>query len=266
MSYLQQTLKTVYEWVALYCLLALLGIICLAWSAIALLLYPLPRRQGIAAGRLGIMAGFRLYAWFLSFFGAYRLDLRAIDTLRGGPPLILAPNHPCLIDALLILTRHPNIACVMKGALMSNVFLGAGSRLARYIRSDMPRQMIKEAVAELRDGGIVLLFPEGTRTTRLPVNPLTASVGVIAKHAGVPVQTLIIETDSPYLSKGWTLFRRPHLPITYRVRLGRRFDPPADVAAFITVLEQEYSQQLSGGSQPERLSDTSAAQAGGCAQ
>ena len=38
----------------------------------------------------------------------YRLDLRAIDSLKGGPPVILAPNHPCLIDALLILTRHPN--------------------------------------------------------------------------------------------------------------------------------------------------------------
>jgi len=37
----------------------------------------------------------------------YRLDLRAVDTLRGGPPLILAPNHPALIDALLILTAIP---------------------------------------------------------------------------------------------------------------------------------------------------------------
>jgi 1-acyl-sn-glycerol-3-phosphate acyltransferase len=36
--------------------------------------------------------------------------------LRGGPPLILAPNHPALIDALLILTRHPNLVCVMKSS------------------------------------------------------------------------------------------------------------------------------------------------------
>ncbi len=266
MSYFLRTLKTVCDYVALYVMLALLGIICLTWSVIALLLYPLPRRQGIAAGRFGIMAGFRLYSWFLSLSGAYRLDLRAIDTLRGGPPLILAPNHPCLIDALLILTRHPNLACVMKGALMSNMFLGSGSRLAGYIRSDLPRQMVKEAVTDLRSGGTLLLFPEGTRTTRAPVNPLTASVGVIAKHARVPVQTLIIETDSPYLSKGWTLFRRPHLPITYRVRLGRRFDPPTDVAAFMAALEQEYAQQLTGGPQPERLSEANATQARGCAQ
>jgi 1-acyl-sn-glycerol-3-phosphate acyltransferase len=262
MSYVLRTLKTVHDYVALYVLLISLGIICLSWSVIAMPLHALPRRRGITAGRFGIMAGFRLYSWLLGLLGAYRLDLRAIDSLRSGPPVILAPNHPCLIDALLILTRHSNLACVMKGALMSNIFLGPGSRLARYIRSDMPRQLIKEAVAELRDGGTVLLFPEGTRTTRAPLNPLTASVGVIAKHAQVPVQTLIIETDSSYLSKGWPLFRRPHLPITYRVRLGRRFDPPTDVAAFMVALEQEYVQQL-GGVVPERRNPRAAAQAGG---
>src|SRR6185312_13042173 len=137
-----------------------------------------------AAGRFGIMAGFRLYSRFLSLSGAYRLDLRALDTLRDGPPVILAPNHPSLIDALLILTRHPNLACVMKGALLHNIFLGPGAHLARYIRCDTPRQMIKEAVADLREGGTVLLFPEGTRTTRAPINPLTASVGVIQARAG----------------------------------------------------------------------------------
>jgi 1-acyl-sn-glycerol-3-phosphate acyltransferase len=100
------------------------------------------------------------------------------------------------------------------------------------------------------------LFPEGTRTTRVPLNPLTGSVGVIAKHARVPVQMLIIETDSPYLSKGWTLFRVPNLPITYRVRLGRRFDPPSDVAAFMQELEDEYLAELAGAPQSRWLGET----------
>lgn len=239
-------LKIIHESVVAYVLLVLLGVICLLFSVCALLVYPLlPRRAGTAAGRFGIMAGFRAFSWALTLTGAYRLDLSAIDSLRDGPPVILAPNHPSLIDALLILTRHPNIACVMKAELMNNVFLGAGSRLARYIPSDNPRQMIKDAVADLRQGSVLLLFPEGTRTTRDPFNPLKASVGVIAKHAGVPVQVAIIETDSPYLGKGWPLFRRPTLPITYRVRLGRRFDPPEDVNAFMTALEREFRQQLS---------------------
>jgi 1-acyl-sn-glycerol-3-phosphate acyltransferase len=238
--------KIIYEYFALYSSLTLLGVICLTWSVFALPLYfVLPPRAGTAVGRFGIMAGFRIYSWSLMVTGTYRLDLRAIDTLRGGPPVILAPNHPALIDALLILTRHPNLVCVMKSQLMKNVFLGSGSRLARYVRNDSSRQMVKESVAHLQAGGVLLLFPEGTRTTRAPINrPLVASVGLIAKHAKVPVQTLLIETDSPFLSKGWPLFKRPTLPIVYRVRLGRRFEPPSDVTAFTEELDRYYRQAL----------------------
>jgi 1-acyl-sn-glycerol-3-phosphate acyltransferase len=245
MPTMPRILKIIYEYFALYSSLTLLGLICLTWSIFALPLYfILPTRSGTAVGRFGIMAGFRIYSWSLSLTRTYHLDLRAVDTLRGGPPLILAPNHPALIDALLILTRHPNLVCVMKSELMNNVFLGSGSRLARYVRNDSSRQMVKESVAHLQAGGVLLLFPEGTRTTRAPINPLVGSVGLIAKHAKVPVQTLLIETDSPFLSKGWPLFKRPELPITYRVRLGRRFDPPSDVAAFTAELDEYYRHAL----------------------
>jgi 1-acyl-sn-glycerol-3-phosphate acyltransferase len=247
-------LKIIYEYFALYSSLTLLGLICLTWSMFALPLYfLLPRRMGTAVGRRGIMSGFRIYAWSLSVTRTYRLDLRDIDSLKGGPPVILAPNHPCLIDALLILTRHPNIVCVMKSALMRNLFLGSGSRLARYVPNDSSRQMIKESVAHLREGGVLLLFPEGTRTTRAPINPLVGSVGLVAKKAHVPVQTLVIETDSPFLSKGWPLFRRPELPIVYRVRLGKRFDPPVDVPAFTAELDRYYRHELEGALQSRWL-------------
>ena len=247
-------LKIIYEYFALYSSLTLLGLICLAWSVFAIPLYfILPRRLGTDIGRRGIMSGFRLYAWSLSITRAYRLDLRDIDSLKDGPPVILAPNHPSLIDALLILTRHPNIVCVMKSALMRNVFLGSGSRLARYVRNDSSRHMVKESVAHLREGGVLLLFPEGTRTIRAPINPLVGSVGLIAKHAKVPVQTLVIETDSPFLSKGWPLFKRPDLPIVYRIRLGKRFDPPTDVPAFTAELDRYYRRELEGALQSRWL-------------
>jgi 1-acyl-sn-glycerol-3-phosphate acyltransferase len=231
----------------------------LSWSALALLLFLLlPRRAGTAVGRAGIMAGFRIYTGWLTLMRAYRLDLTAIDVLRDGPALILAPNHPCMIDALLILTRHPNLACVMKSDVLRNVFLGSGARLARYICNDSPVQMIREAVADLQRGGVLLLFPEGTRSIQAPLNALKASIGVIAKQAAVPVQTLIIETDSPYLSKGWPLLRRPRLPITYRVRLGRRFEPPMDVRAFVAELDSHYRDELSGALQCGWLGEASA--------
>ena len=78
------------------------------WTLPALLLLsPLPRRWRRAAARYTMMAGLRLFARFLTLAGAYRLDLAAIDALRGGPPLILAPNHPTSIDAMLLPLAPP---------------------------------------------------------------------------------------------------------------------------------------------------------------
>jgi 1-acyl-sn-glycerol-3-phosphate acyltransferase len=230
---------------ALVLSLTLLGLICLAWTVFAIpLYYLLPARAGRICGRWGILIGFRAYVGSLRLMRAYRLDLSGLRQLNGGPPVVLAPNHPGLIDALMVIAHDPNVACVMKAELMNNIFLGSGARLARYIRNDSPRAMIAAAVEELKQGGVVLLFPEGTRTTRVPINSLTGSVGVIAKHAGVPVQTLIIETDSPFLSKGWPLFRRPSLPITYTMRLGRRFDSPPDVRSFMRELDEYFRGEL----------------------
>jgi 1-acyl-sn-glycerol-3-phosphate acyltransferase len=231
--------------------LIVFGVLCLAWSAIALPLLLLPARWGRRIGRLGISAGFRLYFWATRASRVFHFDGAALSALSEGPPVVLAPNHPGLLDALVIVARQPRVCCVLKAQLLNNLFLGAGARLAGYIRHDPPRRMIRSALTELARGGIVLLFPEGTRTTQPPLNPLQAGVGIIAKQAQVAVQTLIIETDSSYGSKGTSLLRIPDLPIHYRIRLGRRFDPPEDVRAFMAELDRYFRHTL-GGASPQR--------------
>lgn len=238
----------------LYPGLLLFALTCLTWTLVALPLYlVLPKGRGTKFGRLGISRGFGIYARLLSAIGAYRLDLAAIDTLRGGPPLVLAANHPVVIDAILMVTRHPNMVCIMKASLMNNVLLGAGARLAGYIPNHPPRRTIREAVAVLEHGAVLLLFPEATRTRRAPVNSFVGSAGLIAKLAQAPVQTLIVETDSPYLSKGWSPLRTPRMPIIYRVRLGRRFGAPEDAREFDRMLEAYFRSELAGALQEEWL-------------
>ena len=236
---------------------------CLAWSIIALpAYYILPVRSGTWLGRAGISAGFRLYVAVLARLGVYRFDLSELDGLRRESGVILAPNHPRLIDAVVLLACHPNLACVMKTELMNNAFLGAGSRLARFICNSPPRRMMKEAIAALNNGGVLLLFPEGTRSVRAPVNEFQLTVGAIAKHAKVPVLTAMIETDSAYLSKGWPILRVPRLPIIYRIRLGRRFNPPADAQQFTRDLQAYFCHELASAPQPESLRCNTAHESG----
>lgn len=260
---MRKTRKGLREYLMMVCSLTFLGLVSLSFNLMALLLKPvLPEQLGTRAGRRGIQLGYALYAWTLRAMGAYRLDLSALDTLQNGPAMILAPNHPQLIDALLILSRLPNLTCIMKSSLMRNPFLGAGARLARYIRNDSPMQMIRTAVRQLQKGSILLLFPEGTRTRHAPINSLTASVGVIARHARVPVQTLLVETDSPYLGKGWPLLRCPAMPITYRIRLGKRFDPPQDATTLVAELQRYFETALADAPQNGWLVSQSAQSSG----
>lgn len=245
-------LLEVYDHLVIYLGVIWLGVLCTVWTPFALVINPLlPARYARALGRFVTMVGFRIYLASLSLSRRFSFDMTALDALRGEPSLIIAPNHPCLLDALIVISRLPNVACVLKSELMSNVFLGAGARLARYIRNDPVREMVLIAAQDFECGSHLLLFPEGTRTTMDPVNPLTASIGVIARQAQVPVQTVLIETDSKYLSKGWTLFRKPPMPLHYRVRLGRRFDPPPisqNSQDFMAELEHYFAHELVRGS------------------
>ena len=241
----QHVLLTCYDHLVIYLGVTWLGILCLAWTPIALILYPLlPQRHGRALGRYVTMMGFRIYLATLSASRRFSFDLAALDALRDEPSLIIAPNHPCLLDAVMVISRLPNVACVLKAELMNNIFLGAGARLARYIRNEPVQGMVRLASKDFACGSHLLLFPEGTRTITRPVNPFKGSTAVIARHAQVAVQTVLIDTNSKYLSKGWPLWRKPPMPLQYRVRLGRRFDPPTNAQAFIADLERYFAQAL----------------------
>ncbi len=224
---------------------ALLGLECFAWGVISLLLFVLlPARAARKVGRLGAMWGFRIYLGIMEALGAWQLDLTELDSLRDSGPLVIAPNHPCLLDALLIVSRLPNAVCVMKQALLGNFFLGPAARLARYVRNDVLLHLVARARDELEMGGQLLIFPEGTRTVGGPVGPFTDAVGAVSRRAQVPVQTVFIEAGSDFLGKLRPVLARPRLPLAYRVRLGRRFDPPRDVRAFTAELERYFAREL----------------------
>lgn len=226
---------------------ALLAVMCFLWGVVSVvLLIALPVSMGRRAGRVGAMAGFRTYLAIMQVLGGLRLDLTALDSLHGQEPLIIAPNHPSLIDALLVVSRLPNALCVMKASLVGNFLLGPAARLACYIRNDTLLGLASRAGEELRHGGHLVLFPEGTRSSRNPVGPFTAAVAVIARRANVPVQTVFIEADSRFLGKGWPVFAPPTFPLRYRARLGRRFEPPKDARAFTTELERYFATELGG--------------------
>ena len=225
-----------------------IGLMSLAWNLVApLLLLVLARRTRERIGRAAISFIYRSGWATAERLGMMSVDSGALDPLRDEPGgLIVAANHPAMFDAMVVVARLPRGACVMKAELLRNVFLGAGARLAGYIRNDSGRGMVRDAVECLKEGGQLVMFPEGTRTVRPPINALKPGITLIAHLAKVPIQTVIIESDSPYLRKGWPLLRPPPEPVVIRVRLGKRFEPQADHRRVLRAVERYFAQEIGG--------------------
>jgi 1-acyl-sn-glycerol-3-phosphate acyltransferase len=238
-------LRGIYESIVFYGLLAVFGLASLSWSILAALLYRLlPRRLGEPLGQFMIMAGFRGFVAIMRASGIIECELAELDRLARSAPLVIAPNHPSLLDAVLVISRLPRVACAAKAGIWDNVFLGGGARLAGFIRNDSPSKLIRGAVRQLNSGRHFLIFPEGTRTDAPPVGAFKGGFALIAKRAGVPVQTVFIETESDFLRKGWPLFRKPPFPLVYRARLGRRVEVTGDPQAAVAQLRVYYRREL----------------------
>jgi len=226
-------------WLGLQSLLVMLGLMSLVWNLVALLLYPLlPRATGQRVGRAGIAFGYRIFWAAARASGLLRMDAQALRPMADERGLVIVANHPSLLDALMLVAQLPRSFCVMKASLMRNPFLGPGALLARYSRNDCARTMVRLAVDDLRAGGQLVMFPEGTRTTGTALHSFHGGFALIARRAQVPVQTVFIDTTSPYLGKGWPIWKLPPLPIEFSVRIGRRFEPGPDVDAWVQDIER----------------------------
>lgn len=240
-------LRYSYEWLvtlvgAVYFLFAGLFL-----SVLSLCVKPfLSGQQAQYLGRYGMHYLMWLFFASLELTRLVKVDLTDLDQLRNEKGLIIAPNHPCLMDAILISSRLPNIVCVMKASVLNNPVFYGGASLGGFIRSDQPLQFIQQCKIALHQGDQLLLFPEGTRTRNSSVNVFKGGLALIAQQTGAKIQAVFIKTDNLFLSKGWPLLKKPEFPLIYKIKLGQRFqvEKHQDHKAFTRQLESYFSEGL----------------------
>jgi 1-acyl-sn-glycerol-3-phosphate acyltransferase len=242
---LDRSARLAYEYLVFYLGYLYFGAGAALTSLLSAAMHPVvPEEPGTRLGRWMTGLHFRGFLALLQASRLVHIDLSALDTLRGERSIILAPNHPSLLDAVLIISRLPQTACIMKAEIWDSFFLGGGARLSRYIRNDSPINLVRASTKELRAGHQLLVFPEGTRTHRPPVNAFKGGFALMAKKSGAELQTIFIETNSTFLDKGWPTLKKPAFPLIYRARLGKRLRVTGDVKAFVADLEDYYRQEL----------------------
>lgn len=234
-----------------YAHLLWLGAMLLGASGLALplLLAPAFIRQPLV--QRGASLIFRIFLAGMALTRTGKFDLTELDAIKNERGMLLVPNHPAMIDVFLILSRIPRAVCLMKASISTNPFLGVGAYLGGYISNREPDKMFRAAIDSVRAGNLLLIFPEGTRTTRQPVNTIRNSAALIARQAQAPMQTLLITTNTPYLSKGWKIWRPPPMPMYYRVVLGERFEPLPSIQQASANLQRYFESELTCSIDPE---------------
>lgn len=138
----------------------------------------------------------------------------------SGTGYVLCSNHANWIDPLLIGTANPGLVRYMaKKELFDTPVLnllvkGLGAFPVDRQGSDL--KAIKTAVSLLKSGGILGIFPEGTRTLEEDVSRAKPGIAMIAVKASVTVVPVAIAAEKAYRP-----FSRIHIVIGAPMRLSR---------------------------------------------
>ena len=165
----------------------------------------------------------------------WRPQVTGLDHLPGHGPVILASNHLSLADFVFLgLTVPRHITFVVKAEAFA-VGGPAGRFLTWLLRSmDQLRvdrgagrgaqAALQAGLAVLGEGGVVGIYPEGTRSPDGRLYKGRTGVGWLALTSGAPVVPVAMHGTGGVLPPGAAV---PRL-----VRIGVRFGPPVPLDAY----------------------------------
>lgn len=121
----------------------------------------------------------------------FRAKTYGKENLPAEGPVILAANHMSNWDPPLLATFLPRpVSYMAKIELFEHPIFGAAIRRCHAFpvkRGAADRGAIKAAVNVLRQGRVLGLFPEGTRSKDGKLHKAEAGVGLLAAMSGAPV-------------------------------------------------------------------------------
>jgi 1-acyl-sn-glycerol-3-phosphate acyltransferase len=167
----------------------------------------------------------RFYLRMGKWLDVFVVETRHAERLLQGPALVVA-NHPTLIDILLLLAHMPQADCVVKRAAWRNPFLRPVVSAAAYVPNDDAEGLIASCRERLAAGRNVILFPEGTRSPAIGLQPFRRGAAHIALSSGCRVVPVLLRCDPPSLKKDRPWYALPDELMRFRLEV----DPPLSFA------------------------------------
>jgi len=163
--------------------------------------------------------------WFCVLY--FKVRVHGLHRVPAEGGTLLVCNHQSFVDPLLATMALPREGNYMaRDTLFHHWFF---KRLIGYLNAFPVRRQsadigaIKESLRRLKRGRVLLLFPEGTRTTDGRIGPLLPGPGAIAKKANI----LIVPTLIDGMYQAWPKGRLLPVPGNVIVEYGEPIRPDA---------------------------------------
>lgn len=173
---------------------------------------------------------------FVRFVKVYvRPHVEGLQHVPEKGACIIAANHCSHADTAVIFASLPKALRQRFVAAAAQDYFFQGGPLqfiSRVLFNAIPvardrrggQDPLRHAARALREGYVLLMFPEGTRSLDGTVGPFRAGIGkLVADFPGIPVIPVFIQGTAKVMPKG-TLIPRP---VKVRVRFGAPMYPKA---------------------------------------
>jgi 1-acyl-sn-glycerol-3-phosphate acyltransferase len=196
-------------------------------------------------------------AWILTRAMMYPLgplDIRGRENVPTTGPLIIASNHRAHVDppyVSQVTKRH--IFYMAKEELFTTskpfakLLYALGAFPVRRGESD--RAALRKAISLLKEGRVLGIFPEGTRSFDKTLLPPEKGFALIAKQTGAPIVPVALEGTDRILPKGTSRVHRGKVSIT----VGKPVTAQEILAAYegdskdaLEIIGQEVMRRIAG--------------------
>jgi len=157
------------------------------------------------------------------FFG---FDVTGLENIPAEGGVLLASNHRSHADPVLVglVIKRP-LHFMAKKELFRNRLFGWFIRSLHAFpmsRSVADRSSLQRAVALLKSGRALLMFPEGTRSLTDDFLPPKPGIGLISVKSGVPIVPTYVHDSWKILEPGSAVVKVHKLHMSF----GRPIEPP----------------------------------------
>ena len=152
----------------------------------------------------------RVMAWWGRTFvrlGGWTTRVEGVGNLPPGGAVLVA-NHQSAADIPLLLSAFPRpVGFLAKRELGEIPLFGKAMAAAGnlFVDREDPRdavRMLREAGARLRDGRLIVVFPEGTRSGDGSIGEFRPGAFYLAQKSGAPVVPVYIDGGYRAIPKG----------------------------------------------------------------